>query len=412
MAKDAYKNDVIDPGDRASRLANGINFASFGNCPAVRIVPHQPANFRGPVGYVWQKEILHDLMSYEIDRNTGKITDWTMLEQVENDGAGGKPQFFTLVGTPKVFQGLGWEIITMTADDFARSGRLPAIMINEIQAKRITSQNFHLVEAMLTGYGQALKKSNLVNLTGEVAVMKHSITAFCDQNSDSQLVLTWGGTCVGLAHKDLLIDGSKIRPGMPIVGFWEPGYRCNGGTFFTNLLLASYKSVESILKSPDAIEFIVKLTVPSRSYAKTITRVIGWQPDGSIGEPVAEIAGIAHITGGGVWGKFGEILPQGVGAELTNMPLPARVLLEAQEMSWDIPELRLTDRQVYRTLHGGCGMLIICDNMDSVDLLRREAQKDGIVVYIVGSTTESVNKKVVIKSRFKEGKVLSSLDQD
>lgn len=412
MAIDAYKDEVIDPGDRASRLAREINYASFDNCPAVRIVPHQPGNFRGPVGYIWHPEILEAFMDYSFSCKRGKIIDWTILEEVENDGAGGKPQFFTLIGTPDVFKGLGWEIITMTVDDFARSGRLPAIMINEIQAKRITSQNFHLFEAMMRGYGEALNKSNLVNLTGEFAVMKHSITAFCDQNSDSQLILTWGGTCIGLAHKDLLIDGSKIRPGMPIVGFWEPGYRCNGGTFFTNLLLTYYGSVESILESPDAKEFIVKLTVPSRSYAKTITRAIGWQPDGSVREPIVEIAGIAYITGGGIWGKFGEILPEGIGAELSSMPKPADVLLEAQQMSWDIPELRLTDRQAYGTLHGGCGMLIICDNMDSADQLRREAKKDGIAAYIVGSTFKSDKREVVIHSRFIEGKSLSSLDKE
>jgi hypothetical protein len=177
--QDRYQQEVIKPGDKASRLAREICFASHTNCAAVRVVPHQPDNFRGPVGFVFQDHIL-DL-----------IKDGDMLIETENDGAGGKPQFFTLVGTSECFKGLGWEIITMCADDFARSGRFPAIMINNVDVKRITDKNFPLVEAMFTGYGEALAESNLVNITGEIAVMKHSITAFCETDPETQLILTW-----------------------------------------------------------------------------------------------------------------------------------------------------------------------------------------------------------------------------
>lgn len=404
---DKYRQEVIDPGDRASQLAKEVCFQSHGNCPAVIIVPHQPGNFRGPVGFTWQKHVLEQMMRNETDPDARAITSWTMLQGVENDGAGGKPQFFTLIGDPEVFRGLGWEIITMTADDFARTGRLPAVIDNAIDVKRITNESFPLFQAVIEGYVAALQQAGLVNITGEVAIMKHSVTAFCDVDPDSQLVLNWGASCIGLTHRDLLIDGSKIKPGMPIVGFWEPGYRCNGGTFFTNLLLMKYgPDIQKIMESDEALQFVKKLTVPSQSYARTICRLIGWNDDGSIDEPLVNIAGIAHITGGGVWGKFSEILPPGVGANLHSMPRPADVLLEAQELSWDT-DLRLTDRQAYGTLHGGCGMLLIVDE-GSVSRLIEEAERDGIKAQMVGETTVSEESEIVIQSRFKEGKVLSS----
>ncbi|MBU1256033.1 hypothetical protein KKH35_04130 [Patescibacteria group bacterium] len=263
----------------------------------------------------------------------------------------------------------------------------------------------------MEGYGDALNQTDLVNITGEVAIMKHSITAFCDINPDEQLVLTWGASCIGLAHRDLLIDGSKIKPGMPIVGFWEPGYRCNGGTFFTNLLLEKFgPNIKSIMNNSEAMEFVEKLTIPSQSYAKTICRIIGWRPDGSVGQPLAKIAGIAHITGGGIWGKFKEILPEGVGAEFNSMPKPAEVLLQGQQLSWDT-ELYLTDYQAHGTLHGGCGAMIIPETENDAGVIIRESIKDGFesrAVGIVGHTTESPEQEVIIHSRFAEGKVLSS----
>lgn len=393
---DLYKKEIIDPGDRASQLAKDICFQSHQNCPAVEIIPHQPDSFRGPVGFIWKKHILK------------QMAQSNMFQEVENDGAGGKTQFPALIGTPEVFQGLGWEIIAMTADDFARTGRFPAVIDNEINIKKITEKNLPLFESVMRGYGAALKESGLVNITGETAVMKHSITAFCDTNSDEQLVLTWSASCIGLAHRDLLIDGSKIKSDMPIIGFWEPGYRCNGGTFFTNLIIEKFgPDIKKIMESSEAIEFVKKLCVPSKSYAKTICRLIGWNPDASTDKPLAEIAGIAHITGGGIWNKFGEILPKSVGANLRSMPQPAEVLLEAQKLSWDTNN-RLTDKQAYGTLHGGCGMLIVAEKESDAEIIIKEAKKDGIQAQIVGEITKSADSEIVIQSRFREGKLLFS----
>ena len=406
---DLYKKKVIDPGDNASRMAKQICSQSFNNCGAITMVPHQPGNFRGPVGFVWKPHILREMLKTKIDPKSGLITSWTMLEEIQNDGAGGKPQFFTLVADPKIFYGLGWEIIAMTADDFARSGMLPAVIDNEINVKNVTEENTPALKALFEGYGSALKESNLANITGEIAIMNHSITAFCDTNSSEQLIVTWGASCIGLAHKDLLIDNSKIKPGMIIIGFLEDGYRCNGGTFFTNLIMAIFgPDIKNIVNNPEAIEFARKLTTPSTSYAKTICRIIGWKLDGNIGESLARIAGIAHVTGGGIWGKFGEILPPGVGAYLDSMPEPPEVLLQAQKMSMDIPELCLTDHQAYSTFHGGCGMIIVVEDEIDADVVIKEAAKDGIKAQIIGRTTRQIlmsssEKNIIIESRFKEG---------
>jgi phosphoribosylaminoimidazole (AIR) synthetase len=394
MQDNSYKVEVIDPGDRASRFAKEIGFLSHQNNPAVIIVPHEPNNFRGPVGWLWRKDI-QERMGYT---ENGDGINWDIMEEMENDGAGGKSQFFTLIGTREVFHNLGWEIIAMTADDFARSGRLPIIICNELQAKRITERNFHLVEELFTGYGQALKESNLVNITGEIAIMKHSITAFCDTKVDDQLIVTWGASCVGLASKELLLNPANIKPGMTIVGFEDPGYRCNGGTFFTNLILREFgPEIERIINNPDAMDFVMKLTAPSKSYAKTVCRLVGWNSDGTPGEPLADIKGIAHITGGGL-GKFQELLPAGVGAHLDYMPLPAEVLLEAQKMSQKYPDLALTDEDCYRTIHGGCGMLLVVDGLNDCLKIIEEARKDGIRAQRVGFTNDSG--KLTVDSMF------------
>jgi len=382
----------------ASQLAKDICFQSHKNCKAVRVIPHQRKNFRGPVGFLWQPHVLELMKS-------ASGSNWIMCEEVENDGAGGKPQFFSLIGTPEVFRGLGWEIITMVADDFARTGRMPCIIDNEVNVKRITKENFHLFKAMMEGYGQALQISNLVNLTGEVAIMKHSITSFCDTGDDSEIHLTWGASCIGLACNHRLIDGSKIKSGMPVVGFLERGYRCNGGTFFTNVLLAKFgPEIEKIRRDPEAMKFVKMLTAPSISYARTVCRLVGWRVNGSTTiNPLADIRGIAHITGGGM-GKFVEILPKGIGAWLNSMPDPPEVLLQGQKFSQGT-EFELSDLQAHTTLHGGCGMVLVCADEKSADKVIKEAYKDGVNAKIIGKTDNSG--KVLIKSRFLSGETIS-----
>jgi phosphoribosylformylglycinamidine cyclo-ligase len=195
---------------------------------------------------------------------------------------------------------------------------------------------------------------------------------------------------------------------MVIVGFKDKGYRCNGGTKFTNIILDTWgPDVSAIMSNPDARAFIEKLVVPSQSYAATVARLNGWRLDGSFGDPLVNLHGVAHITGGGIWSKLVEILPEGVGANLDAMPAPASVLLEAQQLAsrTDSP---MTDFECHGTFHGGCGLMIICYESD-VERVLSEARADGHDPYMVGRTTTSPENEVTVQSRFLGGVHLSSL---
>lgn len=400
---DKYDQEVVRPGDRLSEYARDKCFTSHDNCPAVIVVPHQPGNFRGAVGWVWQKHILEKLANYKVDSN-GDVIEWEMLEEKENDTAGGKPQFSTLLASLDGFRGLCWEPIEMVLEDFTRSGRLPCVFANIIDAKYINEKNYYLAETMLDGFEEALRKTRQVNITGEVAIIKHMLTALCDTFSDDQLIVNWSASCVGLAHRDKDLDGSKIKPGMPIVGLGEDGYRCNGGTQHTNLIQARWGTdIKAIRENREAMEYVRKLTVPSVNYSNTITRVHGWLPDGNIREPMVKIAGMAHITGGGIE-KFKELLPPGVGAELPDMIDPPEVLLEAQEMSYDFEHLglKMSDKQCHTTFHGGPGMVVVCETEEDANILIQEAKKDGLKAERMGVTVESRDNTVKIQSKFKE----------
>lgn len=391
---DSYSNQIVKPGDKFSELARRICIGSFQNSPAIT-VRSGGSGMRAMDGFTWNKPTLQAMLDNKV------------YEVAQSDGAGGKPQFFTLFNNPEVFRGLGWEIITMNADDAAcRGGLATMILSSNLDIKQITEENWHLCEALLLGFGDALRQSNLVLMTGETAVMPHCITAFCDSDSAEQLILTWNATCLGLASEDKKPNGSSIKPDMVIIGFKDKGYRCNGGTKFTNIILDTWG--DQYENEPEARAFVKKIVVPSRSYANTISRLNGWKLDGSLGDPIANLHGVAHITGGGIWSKLGEILPKGVGADLALMPRPTSVLLEAQRLAEKTGN-PMSDFECHGTFHGGCGLMVVCEQKD-VNVILREAEADGHDPYVIGDTTRSNKNEITIVSKFLNGGLLYSLN--
>lgn len=123
---------------------------------------------------------------------------------------------------------------------------------------------------------------------------------------------------------------------------------------------------------------------------------------------LAEIVGMYHITGGGIWDKLR--LPPGIGAVLNNMLAPPKILTIMQDLSWPIPGLRITDWRAHSTFNGGIGYIAILKNEDDGKIFIEECGKDDIYAQKIGETTFSETGEIIItKSRFREGKKLSSL---
>lgn len=392
MPKNEYIEEVINPGDRASKLARKVCVDSFLNSAVIDVIQgDKRGEFRGADDFRWKRHILYGMLNEE----------YAMT--IQNDGAGGKTNFTALKGNRTAYKQAGWEIITMNADDIVRDGGLPVLMTNELNAKKITDKNFHLFAAFMNGYSRALRITRMVNFTGETAIMKYSITTPFDVNDSKTMVFTLGGTCNGLTHRDKKIHPKKIRQGMLIVGLIDPGYRCNGGTKLTDIALTryGYSGYES---------FLHDITIPSMCYSPLISRVHGWKRDGRITDPMVKIAGIAHITGGGLWKKLGEILPHGVGAKLDKMVTASAVLLMAEYLAKH--DDKITALDAYSIFHGGCGMMVICKTEKDAEELLKMSNKMSYQAKIIGITTRSKRNEILVRCGFmdRNKQTISSLE--
>ena len=102
--------------------------------------------------------------------------------------------------------------------------------------------------------------------------------------------LDFAGTCVGVVEREELIDGSAIREGDAVIGFPSAGMHANGFTLVRRILEEEDYDGDDLL-------------APTRLYLDEV-------------RALQEVHGLAHVTGGGIAGNVGRILPAGLRAEI------------------------------------------------------------------------------------------------
>jgi len=103
------------------------------------------------------------------------------------------------------------------------------------------------------------------------------------------------------------------------------------------------------------------LLKPSRICTPAIVDLVG----GYKGKARADITGIVHITGGGVI-NLKRILPEGMGALLTNLFTPQEEFLELQRLG------PVSDEEAYRTWNMGQCLLVVTSEPEKVESLVAE----------------------------------------
>lgn len=416
-----YTKQVVDADTAAAKVAGSLARTTLGINPAVATWDFGAMNigaesFRAGIGHSLKPHILE--MMQRNFTSTGRRKKYPYLTEVwQNDGTGGKSQFFSLIGTPEVMRQHAHDLVAMVVDDLRG---WPTLFANEICCQRLTDQNRPLYDAAMEGVVTALKSIGMINITGETAVMRNQITGIGDNHSDDQFYFTWAGFGSALCYHGPSPQSRIILPGMPIIGFMENGMRCNGSGYLTDLLLAYYGNIQSILTDPGAMAMVRDLTVPSVIYGKAMARVMGWNADATIGEPLADVRGVYNITGGGL--RKLQALPANIGAYLGDLPEPTSVLKLAQHMSWlstDVPkDLKLTDEDALTSFHPGCGMMCVAANLTEGDKLIKAVGRYGIMAKFVGETTDYSTAsglppferfRVISRYNLKNGKVVYPL---
>jgi phosphoribosylformylglycinamidine cyclo-ligase len=273
------------------------------------------------------------------------------------DGVGTKLRVAFMTG---VHDSIGLDLVNHCVNDILVQGAEPLFFLDYLATGRLEPDvALQVVEGLAAG----CRANGCALLGGETAEMPGF---YADGEYDV------AGFIVGAVSRARLIDGRRIAPGDVLIGLPSSGLHTNGYS------LARRIAFEVAGLAPQAFVPALGTTIgaallaPHRSYLPVIRPLLG----------TGRIAGMAHITGGGITDNLPRILPEGTAAVIDRG-------------AWHVPALfrwlqstgGVTEADMLRTFNMGIGLIVACAAADEGDVLHRlaaagepSAHRIGIVV--------------------------------
>lgn len=289
------------------------------------------------------------------------------------DGVGTKTAIATAVGR---FDTIGIDLVAMCADDVVCAGAEPLAFLDYVAVGLLDPVGIaELVGSVAAG----CREAGAALVGGETA--EHPGLMEAD-------AFDLAGCCIGVVERSRVIDGSAVRAGDVILGLASSGLHANGYSLVRALvaqwdlsLTEPYQErLRRTLGDAEADALLADaphesmatlgeiLLTPTRIYARAVLAA----------REVADLRGLAHITGGGLPGNVPRALPDGLAARLD----PAR---------WPMPSVMrlfgalggLDERELRATFNGGLGMIAVLPAAD-VGAATRVFVDHGIAATVVG----------------------------
>ena len=251
---------------------------------------------------------------------------------------------------------VGIDLVAMSANDILCSGARGMFFLDYISTGRIKSS---ILKDIVSGIAKACKETGYALIGGETAEMP-------GMYKDGEYDLAGFG--VGIVDRSKIIDGRSIKLGDIIVGLESSGPHSNG-----------YSLIRKILNEKELKKHSKELLAPTRLYAKPVLAL----------KKKINIKGIANITGGAFYDKVPRIIPNGLAIEI-------------DKYSWRVPAIfsliqkkgNVDDREIYRALNMGIGMVLALSKRDA-DKAIRILGVAGVKSYVIGRVVKG-NRDVVI----------------
>lgn len=251
---------------------------------------------------------------------------------------------------------VGIDLVAMSANDILCSGAEGMFFLDYVSTGKIKSS---VLRDIVGGIAKACKEAGYALIGGETAEMP-------GMYKDGEYDLAGFG--VGIADRSEIIDGKSIKYGDCIVGLESSGPHSNG-----------YSLIRKILTEKELIRHSKELLAPTRLYAKPILAL----------KKRINIKGIANITGGAFYDKVPRIIPKGLAIEI-------------DKYSWRVPAIfsliqkkgNVDDREIYRTLNMGIGMVLALSRRDAKKAIRI-LDDNGVKSYAIGQVVKG-NREVTI----------------
>jgi phosphoribosylformylglycinamidine cyclo-ligase len=251
------------------------------------------------------------------------------------DGVGSKLKIACLAGRHDT---VGIDLVAMGVNDILVPGAEPLYFLDYISVGRLDPGQ---IEAIVGGVAEGCRQAGCALVGGEMAEHPDSLPP-----GEYDLA----GFAVGIAERQRLIDGSKIRPGDVVLGLASSGLHSNGYSLVRRIVFDVMKlHVTDTLPGTGRL-VADELLTPTRIYVRSIQTLL----------ETVEVRGMAHVTGGGVTGNIPRVLPHGCRARLIRSSWSPPAVFETLRQAG-----RVEDAEMFRTFNMGIGYVVIVPSGDA-----------------------------------------------
>ena len=245
---------------------------------------------------------------------------------------------------------IGQDAVAMCINDVLVQGAEPLFFLDYLAVGKVVPER---IAEIVSGVAAGCELAGCALIGGETAEMPGF---YLEDEYDI------AGFAVGVVNRSDLIDGSDIREGDILLGLKSSGLHSNGFSLARKIFEPyPLDSVFPELEKPLGEVLIA----PTRIYVKQVLPLIREK----------KIAGMVHITGGGLSENIPRVLPEGLG-----------VIVDCE--AWKIPPVftllqRIGDvekAEMYRTFNMGIGFVLIVHPEDekTVRTLLKEQGEEAV----------------------------------
>lgn len=237
---------------------------------------------------------------------------------------------------------IGIDLVAMCVNDIIVQGARPLFFLDYLA---MAAMDLDIVEQIISGIVAGCKEANCALIGGETAEMP----GFYGENEYDM-----AGFTVGIVENAEIIDGSTIHVGDQIIGLASSGLHSNGYSLVRRIVMEQLRLQPDSLIPECGRSAGEELLEPTRIYVEPVLKTIRQ----------FRIAGMAHITGGGLHDNIPRILPRTCQAII-------------HPGSWKTPPIfsflqehgNISDEEMYHVFNNGIGYVLIVDPKAAQDII-------------------------------------------
>lgn len=254
---------------------------------------------------------------------------------------------------------VGIDLVAMCVNDVLAQGARPLFFLDYLALNKVVPEK---VELLVKGIVEGCLQAGCALVGGETAEMS-------DLYQPDEYDMA--GFAVGIVDKKKIITGEQVEVGDVLIGLPSSGIHSNGYSLVRKIFSAANGyDLHAVLPGFDQPLGEVLLT-PTRIYVKPVLALM----------EEFTVAGLAHITGGGI---------------VENVPrtIPAHLQAVVVEGSWKRPRIfevmenaGVDQGEMYRTFNQGIGMVIVVKaaEAEAVQAKLRAMNEECYVIGHVGA---------------------------